>query len=305
MVVAVAVLAGPGCDDLGLFGLRPDASEDVASLGIVTFHAMSVIDPRVGPDEPGIDVSQRFSIEARFVRYDEALEPEVREVLGLADLDALPALDACAPDRSAVDAGGVAIGPPAAGGAGIELLNVGPIVVRGAAREQPLAVHTFPDLLDVMSGVIYGGASTLPFQPGRRYDVRGESDRTPWVAVSAPPGWEDLRVNGTPAREGLVGAFDADRQLELRWIPWPDRSSDVVVVLTWAGAEGASRNLVCHPADDGAFGVLPEVADFIPSASEAPDLLLRVERVVRVSFPMDRVDEAEAVFRVSTTTSLR
>jgi hypothetical protein len=301
-IALLAALLGvlAGCEDFGLAGSRAaDTRGDLRTLGVVTFQAVGTVDPQA----PGslVGSGERFVVEARFVRYPQPLESEVREVLGLADLDGLPSADSCA----------VRVRPPgpafetAARGAEIELLDVGRILARGGDAEQPLAVRTFPDLLDVMSGVTYGGVSALPYIPGRRYDVRGETDRSPWVSVNAPPAWEDLRVNGLAAREGLFGTFDAEPQLELNWIPWTDRPSDVVLSLSWTAADGARRTLVCHPTDDGAFQLPEDAVAQLPPAPELADLSLRLERVVRVSFPLDRLDEAEAVFRVSLTTPVQ
>jgi hypothetical protein len=165
--LGAVLLLGAGCDDLGFFGERPDVSEEFRSLGVVTFHSASTIDPQGA----AAGSSGRFNVEARFVRFDPPFESEVREVLGLADLDALPPTDAC----SAALRVPAAAPPldPATATAGVELLDVGRILVRGGGAEENLSVRTFPDLLDVMSGVTYGGTSALPFAPGRRYDVRG------------------------------------------------------------------------------------------------------------------------------------
>jgi len=292
-----------GCDDLGLFAGRTETGEDTRTLGVITLHAASTLDPQ-GTLGPASGSAERFTVEARFVRFDLPFESEVREVLGLADLDALPPNDECvATLRPAAPA--PSFEPAAPAGSGVELLDVGRILVRGAGAEQTLAVRTFPDLLDVMSGVTYGGASDIPYQPGRRYDVRGDSDRTPWVSVNAPPGWDDLRVNGTAVRDGLVGTFDPQPQLDVRWIPWSDRSSDVVAVLFWTGPGGSPQSIVCHPADDGVFALPETTLAQLPVAPDLAGLTLRMERVVRVSFPLDRLDEAEAVFRVSLTTPVR
>lgn len=301
-LVLFATLSGlaAGCDDFSLAGGRTgDTRSDLRTLGVVTFQAAGTVDPQAPGD--GAGPAERFVVEARFVRFPQSLESEVREVLGLADLDALPPTDTCAerlrPGATALE--------PAVRGAEIELLDVGRILARGGGAEHPLAVRTFPDLLDVMSGVTYGGASGLPYIPGRRYDVRGESDRTPWVSVNAPPAWDDLRVNGLAVRDGLFGTFDAEPQLALQWIPWSDRPSDVVLHLTWTGGDGARRGLVCHPADDGEFLLPADAAAQLPPAPELADVSLRAERVIRVSFPLDRLDEAEAVFRVSLTAPVR
>ncbi|MBN1771697.1 MAG: hypothetical protein JXB32_10575 [Deltaproteobacteria bacterium] len=289
-----------GCDELGLAGERTDAHRgDLRTLGVVTFQSVGMVDLQAPGDVSGS--GERFVVEARFVRYPQPLESEVREVLGLAELDGLPPADTCA--VRARPAGPVL--EPAARGAEIELLDVGRILARGGGTEHALPVRTFPDLLDVMSGVTYGGVSALPYIPGRRYDVRGESDRSPWVSVDAPPAWEDLRINGLAVGEGLFGTFDTEPQLEANWIPWTDRPSDVVLSLSWTGADGSRRALVCHPADDGVFQLPADAVAQLPAAPELADLTLRLERVVRVSFPLDRLDEAEAVFRVSLTTPVR
>lgn len=291
---------GWGCDELGLVGDRPGGVRgDLRTLGVVTLHSQAAVDPQAPGGLGGS--GERFVVEARFVRYPPSLEAEVREVLGLAELDGLPPADLCSTrTRSATP--GLDSAPR---GTEIELLDVGRILVRGGGAEHPLAVRTFPDLLDMMSGVTYGGVSTLPYIPGRRYDIRGESDRSPWVSVDAPPEWDDLRVNGSSVREGLFGAFDAEPELELEWIPWTDRPSDLVVSLTWTGGDGARRGLICHPADDGSFRLPASAVDLLPPAPELADMTLRVERVVRVSFPLDRFDEAEALFRVSLAIPVR
>jgi hypothetical protein len=299
-----ALATGAGCDEFGLFSSRADATEDMRTLGVVSFHAASTLDPQ-GVLGGAAGAAERFTVEARFVQFDAPFEAEVREMLGLAELDVLPPVDECT-YAALVATPAATLDPdvPAAPG-GVELLDVGRILVRGAGTEQSLAVRTFPDLLDVMSGVTYGGGSALPYGPGRRYEVRGEADRTPWVAVYAPPGWDDLRVDGMSVRDGLVGAFDPEPRVELRWIPWTDRGSDVMVTLFWSGASGAPEGIICHPADDGTFDLPARALALLPAAPDLADLTLRVDRIVRVSFPLDRLDETEAVFRVSLTTPVR
>ena len=298
LVLGSIAVGAAGCDDLGLFSPRTDVGSDSRTLGVVAFQALSTADSQ--GLAPALD---RLTIEARFVRYDPPFEVEVREVLGLADLDGLPTVDGCATALRVPAAS--TVGPTAPPTADVEFLDVGRILARGAGFEEPLAVRTFPDLLDVMSGVTYGGTSALPFRPGSRYDVRGETDRSPWFSVGAPPGWDDLRVGGAAVRDGLFGIFDPEPRLDLQWIPWTDHASDVIVALFWTGVDGSPRGLVCHPADDGEFVLPTEALIQLPPVPDLAGLTLRVERVTRLSFPLDGVDEAEAVFRVSLTTPIR
>jgi hypothetical protein len=301
-VVCVAgwlVLGAAGCDEFGLFSSKAEVGAELRTLGVVAFQSAVTVDP----DGAAPQGAERLSVEARFVRYDPPFEAEVRELLGLADLDALPAPDGCSEALRVRPVAAVTSSTPTP--AGVEFLDVGTVLARGAGAEERLAMRTFPDLLDVISGVTYGGASILPFRPGSRYDVRGEADRSPWVSIGAPPGWADLRVGGAAVRDGLIGTFQPEPRLDLNWIPWADQVSDVVLSLFWTGTDGSPRGVVCHPADDGAFELPAQTLAELPPAPDVAGLTLRIERVTRVSFPMDSVEEAEAVFRVSLTTPVR
>ena len=298
-IAACILFASAGCDEsISLFSHR-DAAENTRSLGVVSLSRSVAIETGVAAEV------ERFAIDARFVRFDAAYEADTRAILGLSDLENLPDLDACGPlgaNRRAPEADAGTLPP---GGAGVELLDVGRIRVGGAERSQYLAVRTFPDLLDVVSGVTYGGVADVPYRAGAAYEVRGDRDRTPWVTVVAPPDWTDLRANGLAVADGLAGALDAGRALELRWTPWTERSSDVVAAFTWTGPDGAPQGFVCHPADDGAFDLPADAAGRLPAAPDLAGLTMRVERFSRVSFQMDRVDEAEAIFRVAVTVPVR
>ncbi|MBI5498893.1 MAG: hypothetical protein HY907_01510 [Deltaproteobacteria bacterium] len=299
MVVGGLWIVAAGCDDFAAFAGRAEVGSESRTLGAVVFQTATTADPQgISP------AGERLAIEARFVRYDPPYEAEVREVLGLADLDALPPADDCTAALR-VPAAAPAIDPAATTTAGVEFLDVGRILARGGGSEELLAVRTFPDLLDVMSGVTYGGTSGLAYRPGSRYDVRGEADRSPWFSIGAPPSWADLRVGGDEVRDGLVGMFDPEPRLDLRWIPWPDHASDIVVSLVWTGVDGEPRGIVCHPADDGEFDFPTAALIQLPPAPDLAGLTLRIERIAGLSFPLDGIDEAEAVFRVSLTTPIR
>ncbi|MBI5486693.1 MAG: hypothetical protein HY905_05130 [Deltaproteobacteria bacterium] len=298
-VVGAIWVAVMGCDDFAAFAGRAEVGSESRTLGAVVFQTATTVDP-----QGASTTSERLAIEARFVRYDPPYEAEVREVLGLADLDALPTSDGCTAALR-VPAAAPAIDPAAATTADVEFLDVGRILARGAGSEELLAIRTFPDLLDVMSGVTYGGTSDLSYRPGSRYVVKGESDRSPWFSIGAPPSWDDLRIGGDEVGDGPVGTFDPEPRLDLRWIPWPDHTSDVVVSLVWTGVDGAPRGIVCHPADDGEFDLPAEVLVQLPPAPDLAGLTLRIERIAGLSFPLDGIDEAEAVFRVSLTTPIR
>jgi hypothetical protein len=288
----LAGLSAAGCDE-GLFGTgtRVDSAPAQRTLGVLSFHASTVVG---GASERGRGLD-RFAVEARFVRYDSPFELEVRGLLGLADLDVLPPADRCVAGADR----GSPVQAVASAGRGIDLLDVGRVLLETPGAREELAVRTFPDLLDVMSGVTYGGLVPFAYRPGQTYTVRGSADRTAWVAVEGPPGWNDLRVNGMDATAGAAAVLDDSRYLELRWTPWRLQTSDVVLTLLWSDAGGLPRSIVCHLADDGAFVLPPDAAILLPAAPDLSDLTLRIDRAVRVSFPLDRVDEAEAVFRVS------
>lgn len=295
---ALLLVVSPACDEAAaLFGHR-DVGDGTRTLGVVVFSRSTAVDPRAAGG-----AADRFVVEAWFARYRASLEAETRAILGLGALESLPETGACALPAT-VRADGASRAGASSGGPAAELLDVGRIRVGTGDREHFLSVRTFPDLLGLVGGVTYGGVSALPYRPGRRYVVRGESDRAPWVSAVAPPDWSGLRLNGQAVADGLAGALDGGG-FALRWPAPAERSSEVVVTLTWTGASGGIDGVICRAADVGEFDLPAEVAARLPAAPEVAGLTLRVERLSRVSFGMDRVDEALAVFRVSVTAPVR
>lgn len=199
----------------------------------------------------------------------------------------------------------------------LELLDVGPITVRGPRESVRLDARRLPDLLSAFSGVIYGteqGLGTDPlrvgYQSGARYgfSAPGHTESGGFTVQMRAP--EPIRIMGVGAQNASNGTrvpIHFGQDLRIQWRPFMEQSSPGIgrmqaldlhgedVFLRISAGFGPDRpRLSCRVDDDGSF-TLP--AAWVEQILEDSDeLQLSLRRVNAENIDIDGLDAAEFVF---------
>ena len=183
----------------------------------------------------------------------------------------------------------------------VELAFAGDVNVHAGDRRLRLAVHAFPDVADLLSGVVYTVRDQdelgAPLGSQVRISASGSADFSPVDASAEAP-----EMPGGLAIEGYAlpaSAFEArrDRAFSLTWNP--GSAKDVIYVDVHPVPSDANDRIRCALADSGA-GRIPTMA--IPEASE---MLIAVHRVRDVPLRTDMGDVGMAHFDLSVSTRVR
>lgn len=138
----------------------------------------------------------------------------------------------------------------------VQLLDVGAVSMEANGVQTTLLARRLPDVVDLVSGVVYARATDAELLPPRaRYVVRvsGTSDEiAPFVVDAGAPGDPgDVRVSGQEARLGFV-SLPASGPAELTWEA--GNAEDLVYVDVTAEAQaglGRTPTIRCAFADSG------------------------------------------------------
>jgi hypothetical protein len=251
--------------------------------------------------------AMRTRVSARFVRVSGGLDHGTADqVVGsqgrpMADLGL-----GCQWEESVARSASTLSDPSLASEGSIELLDVGDIVLRAGAQIMPLAARAFPDVGDLVSGVVYtsrGGDGALPLAGTYLIETTG----SPLVdgfsmRVDAPDAPTGVRF----AQGADVVALDASdlvlvsgEPLALSWDTdarsaqgarsaggdaVKDAGDKIVVEMTQLGSEAST--LVCA-FDDVGNGVVPASQLVFPSGA---DVDVSVHRHRRMSVPASQLN---------------
>jgi hypothetical protein len=186
----------------------------------------------------------------------------------------------------------------AAGRAEARLLDVGPIEVRAGDTVLQLEPRRFPDLWNVVSGVIYATDGELPSEawrfsaPGNPQSRIGAFD----VEAHAP---EDL-AGVTVADQALVpnGTVSIPRRaFGVRWVRG-DRDDGVVVTFEARGGAERPTTIACGARDEGLLDVETAWAERIADMARG-GATVTVHRIRARPFTVQPMDAAQVVFDVS------
>jgi hypothetical protein len=196
--------------------------------------------------------------------------------------------------------------PPNAAQGSIELLDVGDVMLRAGQSLMPLAARAFPDVGEVVSGVVYtsrDGTADLP--AGVPYLI--ETSGSPLVggfrlSVDAPPEPLELQLGGILLDSEEVVVLRGDT-MELSWRGAEDAANDQIVVdLTPLGSDtlsAASEAVRCAFDDTGSGRVPPEYTSW----RVLPDELdVTVHRLRRIVTRLPEIDETIVEFDFAVTT---
>ena len=263
LAILAAAAAGLGCSANVVAAPEPDAESGPTSAAFVEITRTSAGDGS--------------RTVARFARVRGG-------TLGDGEMDllrvglALPPVDSCAvanPARSGRE------GPsPRA----VELADVGALSVEAGGATSILTARQLPDVIDLVSGVVYWGEAPLPSRG--RYELRAtgraELDAPPFVIAAQSPGEpQDVRVAGQSGAQITLPAGSVDLSWE------PGSTDDLVYVDIAARGQPTTR---CAFADGGRAA--------IPSSAiaQAEEGTLAIHRVHREGFRVRGVDRGEVRF---------
>jgi hypothetical protein len=223
------------------------------------------------------DVARSEAV-ARFMRIrgrQDAAEA-LRAVGGAVDL---PALGTCVSLASVASAN--ATPTPS-----VQLLDVGSVSMEANGVQTALFARQVPDVVDVVSGIVYARAAEAEMLPARtRYTIRvgGAADADAFVVeATAPADLADLRVSGQDARAvALAPGAAAD-------LAWSAGAADDLIYVDINGSSLAGSTLRCAFADTGSASV---AAALLPDEGS-----LAIHRLHRERFHTGAIDGGEVRF---------
>lgn len=243
-------------------------AQETADADTSAVAAMVVVEQSTGPGE----ASHTESV-ARFLRTHGGIDDTARAMVG-ADLD-VPALGTCK---------AIAVGEGSAPARPLELLDVGALTLDGTGSHASLVARRVPDVVDLVSGVVYTTREAPAFGGKVTLHAAGSQDLEGFtVTADAPSAIEQLRINGADASASLLVISASAPHAELSWVA----GADTVYVDLAAGKSPASTR--CAFKDDG-FATLALPADVTT---------LTVHRVRQLPLHARGVDEGTLRFDTS------
>lgn len=294
LLVAISLLAATGCS-----ATVDDPVDDGEPLGTeATVQGAVVIESTTAlPTSPA---RVRSHVSARFLRVS-GLEPQdAQRVVGASASSIVDAPTGCLFRESEV-------APVSENEATIELLDVGDIMVhvlRGDLPDVslPLAARAFPDVGELVSGVVYtsrDASTALPEASTYLIETTGSSSVDGFsLRVDAPAAPTGVRLAGADLEEGEPAIFTAGEPLSLRWLASDDEADRIVVEVEplEAAVEGPSA-VQCVFTDEGQ-AVVPGAYTTFATGSEV-EVVVRRYRRRPVKLPS--VDEAYVDFDFAIT----
>jgi hypothetical protein len=267
-LISVVGLAGLGCSANVV--ATPEAADADATTSSAAFVEIS----RTG--------GEASRVAARFARVrGGAIGDQEMDLLRVTL--PLPALDTCAV-ASAPRKSAEAPSPRA-----VELADVGALSVEAGGSSQTLAARQLPDVLDLVSGVVYTGEAPLPAR-GRhelRASGRPELDMPAFsISAQAPGELADVRVAGQSGGAITLPAGAVE-------LSWEAGAPDDLVYVDIASR--GQTTLRCAFADAG-HAVVPASA-----LAQAEDGTMTLHRLHRESFHVRGIDRGEVRFDLAKT----
>lgn len=285
-----------------------------ASLLLATGCTVAVVDEGTAADEDETTTAQgnvsvervvalgegtvgRTHVSARFVRVSGGIDQRTAErVVGSARLEQ-DARGGCSWQQAPV-----ASTPDAEGS--IELLDVGEIVVRAGARALPLAARAFPDVGDLVSGVVYTSrdhsselpeASTYSIETSGSplvagFSVQVDAPSTPAGVFVSQPSLVRLGIERLPLEAEFT--IESGEELVVGWDAGRPSLGDRIYLDLVAAEQG--QRLRCVFEDDGE-GVVPAQLNGFASGAEI-DIALHRYRRAMVRRASGVIDEAVVDF---------
>ncbi len=209
--------------------------------------------------------------------------------------DVLPAVGQCQPAPILSDQG-----MPLASLGPIDLVDVGEVSLEAAQTRATLAARAFPDVIDLVSGVVYTTrdlmADPLPGAGAYTFHVSGSAAVPPMALTGqAPAPLEHLYVGGYALRGESLSLPRED--LALTWEP--SQGADFVYVELASAEDGPLERVRCTFTNEGR-AVIPAAS--LPRASAQTVAIHLVHHQDVVAAGLDR---GEVRFDLATTGSVR
>lgn len=228
----------------------------------------------------------RAHASARFVRMQAGGDDTLATRLVGAAL-ALPALDRCEPVEGLQEPG-----MPLASLGPIDLIDAGEVTVEAGSNRSALVTRAFPDVVDLISGVVYttrDAADPLPAPAAYTFHVTGSAQLAPVdIDAIAPPPPQDVRIDGLALAND--GATMPRGDLVVAWGPG---AADDVVYVDLTSVDGATHTR-CTFLDNGAATV---PADALPASGT---MTVSIHRVHRQTLSATGLDGGEVRFDLAT-----
>jgi hypothetical protein len=259
---AVLSLAAFGCS------ANVSATPDVADADANARTAAVIVVERTVGD------GARGEATARFMRMRDSHTDEALRVVG-ATVD-FPALGTCLSLATL----GTKSSVGAASAPSVQLVHVGDVSLEANGLATSLSARQIPDIVDLVSGVVYARATEPDLLPARaRYVLRvsGASDAEPFtIAANAPADLADVRV--VPSASAI----------DLTWEP--GGADDMIYVDIVASGEGSAK----MPTVRCAFGDAGRAT--LAGALVPDDATLSVHRLHTERFRARGIDSGEMRF---------
>ncbi|MBW2457310.1 MAG: hypothetical protein JRI68_22570 [Deltaproteobacteria bacterium] len=295
-VLSSLVLAATGCSA----AVVDDDGEDVEAAEALA-HGSVAVEQTIsyGTATPGV----RTYVSARFVRLSGLDVQTAESVVGSA-----ARLDPDAPLGCAWYEGQPSSAFPEAIDGSIELLDVGDIFLRAGSTATPLVARAFPDVGELVSGVVYtsrGHDISLPAATTYSIETSGSDFVDGFsMQVEAPEGLEGVRLS-QPAVGIEAQPFDSaeltvvvGEGLTLVWEPGSPSAGDRIYVdVGTVDDEPAAGRLRCV-FDDQGTGMLPAPAGKLQAGGE---IEIAVHRHRLVTAKPSGIDEAVVDFDFAVT----
>ena len=296
-VVLATLLPAVGCTAAVADEIEPSSSLGLATRGQVSVERMVSLSALADA------TVTRTHVSARFMQLSGGIDQTLAERV-VAPPRELPEMGSCT-GRTAPTTEPL---PPSATQGSIELLDVGEVLLRAGPSTMPLAARAFPDVGEVVSGVVYtsrDGTSELPVGVPYLIETTGSSLIASFsLRVDAPMEPVDLRV-GAERLDSEQLVLLRGEALDLEWSTASasasasanDAEADQIIVDVTIPANDSTQPspaaLRCVFRDTGAARVLPEYLSW----PELPDEVeLTVHRLRRVHVPLPDVEETIVEF---------
>lgn len=283
------VMSTAGCGDV-----EPDTSVSqdglAGNFGEVLFSYRQTFSD-ITEEEPA-----PFQITARFVRVRDLGWQEVRELWG----DELPPTDVPLGECIPIDTALPRQDDVLSGSGSLELLDAGDLSLTIGEEELRVPRQSFPSVFGFAAGVEYEGeAFDMVFQPEREYRLlsSGSEEISSFdFILLAPEEFENLTVNGAEIGLEVPVVDSSDQPMEIRWEP--SRETNEIFLELSMIQFGVEQHVVCHSPEDGVIEIPASIAAKLLEAGVS-DSRLVIYRIARTAFPVEGLDEAEALFVVS------